>query len=71
MVVLDGIGRARKNRSGESLVSSFHLGTARFVSLKGITSKTTAFREIAKALGIASSYNAHRQRKCRRALRTC
>ena len=34
-----------------------HLGEARFVSLKGINNKTTAFREIAKALGIASSYS--------------
>ena len=30
-----------------------HRGEARFVSLKGTTTKTTAFREIAKALGIA------------------
>ena len=41
----------------------FHLGTARFVSLpKGITNKTTAFREIAKALGIASTYARTAQR---------
>lgn len=30
-----------------------HLGQARFVSLKGIANKTSAFREIAKALGVA------------------
>lgn len=33
-----------------------HRGEARFVSLKGIVSKTSVFREIAKVLGIASSY---------------
>ena len=35
----------------------FHLGEARFVSLRGITSKTTAFREIARPLGIPLGYN--------------
>ncbi len=33
-----------------------HLANARYVSLKGINSKTAAFREIAKALGVAASY---------------
>jgi hypothetical protein len=34
-----------------------HRGEARFVDLRGVTSKTTVFRAIAKALGIASSYS--------------
>ena len=34
-----------------------HRGEARFVDLAGVTSKTTVFRSIAKALGIASSYS--------------
>jgi hypothetical protein len=34
-----------------------HRGEARYVDLTGVTSKTTVFRSIAKALGIASSYS--------------
>jgi hypothetical protein len=34
-----------------------HRGDARFVDLAGVNSKTTVFRSIAKALGIASSYS--------------
>src|ERR1035437_6483043 len=55
MVLLDD----REGRGKTEAVKAWcaaHLGTARFVSLKGITSKTTAFREIARSLGIASSY---------------
>lgn len=55
MVVLDGLEGRGKTEAVKAWCE-FHLGSARFVSLKGITSKTTAFREIAKALGVASSY---------------
>lgn len=55
MVVLDGLEGRGKTEAVKAWCE-LHLGTARFVSLKGITNKTTAFREIAKALGIASSY---------------
>jgi hypothetical protein len=55
MVVLDGLEGRGKTEAVKAWCES-HLGVARFVSLKGIANKTTAFREIAKALGIASSY---------------
>jgi hypothetical protein len=55
LVVLDGLEGRGKTEAVKAWCAA-HLGTARFVSLKGITNKTTAFREIAKALGIASSY---------------
>ena len=55
MVVLDGLEGRGKTEALHAWCET-HLGNARFVSLKGITSKTIAFREIAKALGIASSY---------------
>jgi hypothetical protein len=56
MVLLDGLEGRGKTEAVKAWCE-LHLGEARFVSLKGITSKTTAFREIAKALGIASSYS--------------
>lgn len=55
MVLLDGL-EGRGKTAAVKAYCEMHLGESRFVSLKGITSKTTAFREIAKALGIASSY---------------
>jgi hypothetical protein len=55
MVLLDGLEGRGKTEAVKAW-SELHLGTARFVSLSGISSKTIAFREIAKALGIASSY---------------
>ncbi len=55
MVVLDGLEGRGKTEAVKAWCE-LHLGLARFVSLKGITNKTTAFREIAKALGIASTY---------------
>ena len=55
MVVLDGLEGRGKTEAVKAWCE-LHLGSARFVSLKGIANKTTAFREIAKALGIASSY---------------
>jgi DNA transposition AAA+ family ATPase len=55
MVVLDGLEGRGKTEAVKAWCA-LHLGTARFVSLKGVTNKTTAFRDMAKALGIASSY---------------
>lgn len=55
MVVIDGLEGRGKTEALKAWCA-LHLGRARFVSLKGITSKTTAFREIARTLGIASSY---------------
>jgi len=55
MVLLDGMEGRGKTEAAKAWCEA-HLGSARFVSLKGITNKTTAFREIARALGIASSY---------------
>ena len=55
MVLLDGMEGRGKTEAVKAWCE-IHLGAARFVSLKGITNKTTAFREIARALGIASSY---------------
>jgi len=55
MVLVDGLEGRGKTEATKAWCGC-HLGEARFVSLKGITSKTTAFREIAKALGVASSY---------------
>jgi DNA transposition AAA+ family ATPase len=55
MVVVDGEEGRGKSEAAKAWCK-LHLGSARFVSLKGITNKTTVFREIAKALGIASSY---------------
>lgn len=68
MVVLDGL-QGRGKTEAVKAWCEMHLGVARFVSLRGISNKTTAFREIAKALGIASSYTGLRL-KCRLGLRT-
>jgi hypothetical protein len=53
--LLDGLEGRGKTEAVKAWCN-LHLGKARFVSLKGITSKTTAFREFARVLGIASSY---------------
>jgi hypothetical protein len=52
MVLLDGLEGRGKTEAIKAWCQ-LHLGEARFVSLRGITNKTTAFREISKALGIA------------------
>jgi hypothetical protein len=55
MVMIDG--REGRGKTDETKAwCQRHLGEARYVSLKGINSKTAAFRELGKALGIASSY---------------
>jgi hypothetical protein len=56
MVLLDGLEGRGKTEAVKAWCS-VHLGVARFVSLKGITSKTTAFREIANSLGIPFNYS--------------
>jgi hypothetical protein len=55
MVVLDGLEGRGKTEAVKAWCE-LHLGSARFVTLKGIANKTNAFREIAKALGIGASY---------------
>jgi hypothetical protein len=55
MVLLDGMEGRGKTEAVKAWCAQ-HRGEARFVSINAITSKTSAFREIARALGIASSY---------------
>ncbi len=56
MVVVEGWEGRGKTEAARAWVR-IHQGVAKFVSLKGVTNKTIFFREIAKALGIASSYH--------------
>jgi DNA transposition AAA+ family ATPase len=53
MVLLEGLEGRGKTEAAKAFCLA-HQGQARFISLKGITTKTTAFREIAKAIGVAS-----------------
>lgn len=53
MVLVEGNSGIGKTTATEAWCN-LHLGEARFVSLSGITTKTVAFRAIAKALGLAS-----------------
>jgi hypothetical protein len=55
MVLVEGWEGRGKSEAAKAWVK-IHQGEARFISLKGVTNKTTFFREIAKSLGIASSY---------------
>ncbi len=55
MVMVEGNSGIGKTTAAEAWCN-LHLGEARFVSLSGISNKTSVFRTIAKALGIASSY---------------
>ena len=55
MIVLDG----REGRGKTEAVRAWcncHLGVARFISLDGISTKTTQFREFARALGVGHGY---------------
>src|SRR6185437_8930958 len=54
MVLLDGLEGRGKTEAVKAWCA-LHLGEARFVTLKGINNKTTAFREIGKALGIVGA----------------
>lgn len=55
MVLLDGLEGRGKTEAVKAWCE-LHPGRARFVSLKGVTNKTTVFREIAFALGITYAY---------------
>lgn len=55
MVLVDGLEGRGKTVATQAWCQA-HLGEARYVSLKGINSKTAVFREMAKVLGVASSY---------------
>ena len=55
MIVIDG----REGRGKTEAVRAWcdcHLGQARFVSLDGTSTKTTQFRELARALGVGHGY---------------
>ncbi|HLX72909.1 MAG TPA: ATP-binding protein [Verrucomicrobiae bacterium] len=56
MVLLDGIQGRGKSEAAKAWVS-FHPGEARYVELKGITNRASAFREIARALGVPTGYS--------------
>src|ERR1017187_3205466 len=56
MIVIDG----REGRGKTEAVRAWcdcHLGQARFVSLDGTSTKTTQFRELARALGVGHGYS--------------
>lgn len=55
MVLLDGLEGRGKTEAVKAWCE-LHQGQTRLVSLKGVTNKTTAFREIASSLGISYSY---------------
>ena len=55
MVLLDGLEGRGKTEAVKAWCE-LRQGQARFVSLKGVTNKTTVFREIAFALGITYAY---------------
>lgn len=55
MVLLDGLEGRGKTEAVKAWCE-LHAGRARFVSLKGVTNKTAAFREMASALGIPYAY---------------
>jgi hypothetical protein len=56
MVLVEGWEGRGKSEAAKAWCR-MHRGESRFVDLRGVTSKTTVFRAIAKALGIASSYS--------------
>ena len=56
MVVLEGAPGIGKTKAAETWCES-HLGQARFVTLKGCVNKTSIFRTIARALGLAAGYH--------------
>ena len=55
MVLLDGLEGRGKTEAVKAWCE-LHMGCARFVSLKGVTNRTIAFREISAALGITYAY---------------
>lgn len=56
MVVIEGREGVGKTEATKAWCE-MHLGEARFVSLSGISNKTSVFRAIAKSLGLASGYS--------------
>ena len=55
MVILEGNSRLGKTTAAETWCDR-HLGDARYVSLSGITNRTSFFRALARVLGLASTY---------------
>src|ERR1035438_3041398 len=55
MIVIDGLEGRGKTEAVRAWCNC-HLGEARFVSLDGTSTKTTHFRELARALGIGHGY---------------
>src|ERR1035437_5445756 len=55
MIVIDGL-EGRGKTEGVRAWCNCHLGEARFVSLDGTSTKTTQFRELARALGVGHGY---------------
>lgn len=55
MILVDGL-EGRGKTGAVAAWGELHGGQARFVSVKGITNRTVAFREIAAALGITYAY---------------
>lgn len=54
MTLIDGLEGRGKTEAVRAW-AKFHLGAARFVSLDGITTRTTQFRELARSLGVGGS----------------
>jgi hypothetical protein len=55
MIVLDGLEGRGKTEAVRAWCNC-HLGVARFISLDGTSTKTTQFREFARALGVGHGY---------------
>lgn len=55
MIVLDGLEGRGKTEAVRAWCNC-HLGVARFISLDGTSTKTTQFRELARALGVGHGY---------------
>src|ERR1035441_275443 len=56
MIVIDGLEGRGKTEAVRAWCNC-HLGVARFVSLDGTSTKTTQFRELARALGVGHGYS--------------
>lgn len=55
MVILEGSSRIGKTTAAEAWAER-HLGEVRFVSLSGLTNRTSLFRALSRVLGLASTY---------------
>jgi hypothetical protein len=56
MIVIEGLEGRGKTEAVRAWCNC-HLGVARFVSLDGTSTKTTQFRELARALGVSRGYS--------------